>query len=317
MTNLNSIFRIFPNRIYQEINKYLMSTDSNIVSNLEEIRFRTNRPIILKTSLAESVLNYIVTSEDMIEILSILCENSIYSYQSQICSGFITIKGGHRVGIVGSTIIKEGKITNINYISGLNFRIARQVVGCSNKLLKYVLDMENNTIFNTLLVSSPGSGKTTLLRDFIRRISNGIEGTSFKGVTVGVVDERGEIAAMYKGIAQNDLGLRTDVLDNTPKAIGMNLLIRSMSPNVIAADEIGSKDDIEAIEYAVCSGIKGIFTAHGSNMEDVRINPSLAKLLNSGVIERIVFLSNNKQTRGDISKVYGYNKMNSIYEIIK
>ena len=135
MTNLNSIFRIFPNRIYQEINKYLMSTDSNIVSNLEEIRFRTNRPIILKTSLAESVLNYIVTSEDMIEILSILCENSIYSYQSQICSGFITIKGGHRVGIVGSTIIKEGKITNINYISGLNFRIARQVVGCSNKFL--------------------------------------------------------------------------------------------------------------------------------------------------------------------------------------
>ena len=115
MTNLNSIFRIFPNRIYQEINKYLMSTDSNIVSNLEEIRFRTNRPIILKTSLAESVLNYIVTSEDMIEILSILCENSIYSYQSQICNGFITIKGGHRVGIVGSTIIKEGKITNINY----------------------------------------------------------------------------------------------------------------------------------------------------------------------------------------------------------
>lgn len=138
-----------------------------------------------------------------------------------------------------------------------------------------------------------------------------------KGLTVGVVDERGEIAAMYKGIAQNDLGLRTDILDNTPKAIGMNLLIRSMSPNVIAADEIGSKEDVEAIKYAICSGIKGIFTAHGASMEDLRTNPDLANLLDTGSIERIVFLSNKKQTRGEISKVYGYNKMNAIYEGIK
>lgn len=138
-----------------------------------------------------------------------------------------------------------------------------------------------------------------------------------KGLTVGVVDERGEIAAMYKGIAQNDLGLRTDILDNTPKSIGMNLLIRSMSPNVIAADEIGSKEDVEAIKYAICSGIKGIFTAHGASMEDLRTNPALANLLDTGSIERIVFLSNKKQTRGEISKVYGYNKMNAIYEGIK
>ncbi len=138
-----------------------------------------------------------------------------------------------------------------------------------------------------------------------------------KGLTVGVVDERGEIAAMYKGIAQNDLGLRTDILDNTPKAIGMNLLIRSMSPNVIAADEIGSKEDVEAIKYAICSGIKGIFTAHGASMEDLRTNPALANLLDTGSIERIVFLSNKRQTRGEISKVYGYNKMNAIYEGIK
>ena len=156
---INAIFKLFPNRIYQEINQYLLSTDANIVNNLEEIRFRTGRPIILKTSITEAVLKYIVTAEDMTEILSILCENSIYSYQSQICNGFITIKGGHRVGIVGSTIVKEGKIMNMNYISGLNFRVARQVIGCSNKLLKYVLDIENNTIYNTLLVSSPGSRK--------------------------------------------------------------------------------------------------------------------------------------------------------------
>ena len=123
-------------------------------------------------------------------------------------------------------------------------------------------------------------GKTTVLRDLVRRISTGIEKIEFKGINVGIADERGEIAAMYKGVPQNDVGIRTDVLDNIPKAIGMTMLIRSMSPKVIVADEIGKEDENSAINYAVCSGIKGIFTAHGASLEEISINPNLKTLLN-------------------------------------
>lgn len=307
--------------------KYFSESLENVIENyfnniakpseymaLEEIRIRSNRPLILKFSDNEKIFDYIVTVEDLIETLQKICENSIYSYQSQICNGFITIKGGHRVGIAGNVVIENGKIININYISSLNFRIAKEINGCSNKLLKYVINMENNNIYNTLIVSKPGVGKTTILRDLVRRISNGIEQINFQGLNVGLVDERGEIAAMYKGVAQNDIGMRTDVLSNVKKDKGMKLLIRSMAPRVIAADEIGSKEDIDAIKEAVCSGIKGIFTAHGSSLDDISINPSIKDLLMSHVIERIIFLD-SKKIKGEIEKVYALNKINSEYVI--
>ena len=155
-----------------------------------------------------------------------------------------------------------------------------------------------------------------MLRDLIRKISTGIEKMDFKGLNVGVVDERGEIAAMYKGIPQNDIGIRTDVLDNIPKAIGMRMLIRSMAPKVISADEIGSEDDIEAINYAICSGVKGIFTAHGSSLEEISINPTLKTLLKLNAFERIVFLS-DKQKKAEIESVYTLNKKTSEYTIME
>lgn len=159
-------------------------------------------------------------------------------------------------------------------------------------------------------------GKTTILRDLIRKISTGIEKLNFKGINVGLVDERGEIAAMYKGIPQNDVGQRTDVLDNVPKQVGMTMLIRSMSPNVIAADEIGNENEIEAINYAVCSGIKGIFTAHGSTLEEISINPTLKTLLNLHIFERIIFLT-DKTKKADIKTAYTLNKKTSEYVVME
>ena len=138
-------------------------------------------------------------------------------------------------------------------------------------------------------------------------MSNGIEQINFKGQNIGVVDERGEIAAMYRGTPQNDIGLRTDVLDGVPKSIGITMLIRSMSPKIIVADEIGSKDDVEAIKYAMCCGIKGIFTAHGSNFEDLKANPELNSLLKIGYLDRIVFLSDEKE-KGGVCGIYVKNK---------
>ena len=214
--------------------------------------------------------------------------------------GYITIKGGHRIGITGSAVISDGKITNINYISNLNFRIARQVIGASNEILRYIINIENNTIYNTLIASSPGAGKTTILRDIVRRLSDGIEQIKFKGKTIGLVDERGEIAAVYKGIAQNDVGIRTDVMDNVTKSLGMKIAVRTMAPQVIVADEIGTKEDLEAINYGICSGVKGIFTAHGGDVTELRQNDALNKLYEEKLFKRIIFLEN----RGKIGKVY-------------
>lgn len=311
MICIRNILRCFPIKVSKKIEDYFLSENINL-NLLEEIRIRTNRPILLKIGSNERKIEHIISSEEILETLQHICDNSIYTYQTQICSGYITMQGGHRVGITGNAVMKDGKINNINYISSLNFRIAKQVLGASSKIIKYVINQEENSIYNTLIVSSPGVGKTTILRDLIRKLSNGIEQINYKGLNVGVVDERGEIAAMYRGVPQNDVGIRTDVLDNVSKALGLSLLIRSMSPKIIVADEIGNKDEIEPIMQAVCSGIKGIFTAHGSSIEDIKLNPTIKQLADNGVFERIIFLSDKKE-KGEIEKVYSLNKIEKQY----
>lgn len=284
---MESINNFLSNSIIDAINLSLFSLD-----DIEEIRIRAERPLVIRTFLEEIVTEYIVTTEDILTSLERICENSVYTYQNQICGGFITVTSGHRVGITGNAVIEDGRIININYISSLNFRISREVIDCSRPLLNYIIDYENNTVRNTLIVSPPGAGKTTILRDLVRNISNGFNG--FKGLNVGLVDERGEIAAMYKGVAQNDIGIRTDVIDNVPKVIGMRLLIRSMAPQVIVADEIGGEDETDTINYAVCSGVSGIFTAHGNTFNDLLLNPTLNNLIKLNIMQRIIFLENKK-----------------------
>lgn len=252
------VLKYFP----EKIEKAIIENSKDSLDSIEEIRLRNGRPIILKMQDGEKIIKYDVTTEDVLYSLQHICENSIYSYQNQISQGFVTVKGGHRVGVSGSSVIENGKIININYVYSLNFRIAKEVIGSSNRVLKEILNLEDNSIYNSLIASSPGAGKTTILRDLIRQISTGIKDLKFKAINVGVVDERGEITALYKGLPQNDIGVKVDIIENAPKDIAMNMLVRTMTPKVIVADEIGSKDDIKAINYAVCSGVKGIFTAH-------------------------------------------------------
>ena len=271
------------------------------IQKLEEIRIRANKPVILKLGQVEIVLNYTITTNEIIGILQNICNNSIYTYQNQICNGFITLPGGNRVGIAGNVVIKDGQVSNISYIYSLNFRISHQINGASDNILKYVLDTENNTIFNTLIVSPPGAGKTTMIRDLAKRISNGINEINFRGLDVSIIDERGEIAAMTKGITFNDVGIRTDVLDNVPKTIGIRMAVRSMAPKVIIADEIGNKDDVNIINYAICSGVKCIFSAHGSNMEDLLKNNEINKIINLQLFSKIIFL--DEKQKGKIKNV--------------
>ncbi len=271
------------------------------IQKLEEIRIRANKPVILKLRQVEIVLNYTITTNEIIGILQNICNNSIYTYQNQICNGFITLPGGNRVGIAGNVVIKDGQVSNISYIYSLNFRISHQINGACDNILKYVLDTENNTIFNTLIVSPPGAGKTTIIRDLAKRISNGINEINFRGLDVSIIDERGEIAAMTKGIIFNDVGIRTDVLDNVPKSIGIRMAVRSMAPKVIIADEIGNKDDVNIINYAICSGVKCIFTAHGSDMEDLLKNNEINKIINLQLFSKIIFL--DEKQKGKIKNV--------------
>ncbi len=286
---MEEIIKYFPPNIAQILNNAIMK-NTQIKEEAQEIRIRVERPIIIKLRNLDVMIEYKINQSEILQILERICENSIYAYKRQICEGYITIKGGHRIGLTGSAVIENGEIINIKYVTSLNFRIARQVLNCSNKILGQVLNLKEQTIFNTLIVSPPGKGKTTILRDAIRRISNGIEELNFKGKTCGVVDERGEIAAMYRGIPQNDVGIRTDVIENITKSKGMKILIRTMSPEVIACDEIGTKEDAEAISEALISGVKGIFTMHGSNLEDIKSNPQINKLIEEKKIEKIIFI---------------------------
>lgn len=298
MSDLRAVTRVLSRDICYNINE----------NTIEEIRIRVDRPVILKYPEGkEDILDHVVTQNEILNILQSLCNNSIYSYQSQICDGYITLQGGHRVGITGNVAMKDGKITNVNYVSSLNFRIAREIIGASDEIFKEVItrinsqnnfknsnnDTLNLEINNTLIVSKPGCGKTTVLRDLVRNISN-------MGFTVSLIDERGEIASMYKGIPQNDIGLRTDVMDNVTKSLGMKIAVRTMAPQVIVADEIGTDGDLEAINYGICSGVKGIFTAHGSDISELRQNETLNKLYEEKLFKRIIFLEN----RGKMGKVY-------------
>lgn len=285
----SEILSFFP----EKIKKQFDNVSNDTWTSIKEIRIRVDRPIMIQCFNKEYFLDYIVNVEDILRLIENFSENSIYSFQNEINAGFITIRGGHRIGISGTSVFENNQIKNIKYISSLNIRVAREVKFCSEELIKKICI---NDFENTIIISPPGCGKTTILRDAIRILSNGTE--NIRGKNIGLVDERSEIAAVYKGVPQNDVGIRTDVMNNCKKEIGMQLLIRSMGPQIIATDEIGSLSDIEAIMDACNSGIKLLLTSHGNDLEDI---PN--ELINKRVFNNVVILD-NKNKPGEIKKIY-------------
>jgi len=306
----------------EDIRNLLSNIDSDIADSIEEIRLRAGKPVIVqnynnewfldkKGQLAKEAKNpYIPRQEEILKTLELMSENSIYAFQDEIKNGFITLRGGHRVGIAGRVVLDGGSVKNIKDISGLNIRISKEIKGCARKIMKFVIN--KNQVLNTLIISPPQCGKTTMLRDIARILSNGCDEMNFKGIKVGVVDERSEIGACYRGIPQNDLGIRTDVLDACPKSIGMIMMIRSMSPQVIITDEIGNKGDKDSILSVFNAGVKIITSAHGYNITEMKSRREVIGLMEEKVFERYIVLSNAKGP-GTLAEVIDGHTMETIY----
>jgi len=275
---------------------------NDLWARAEEIRLRRERPLSLVTDKGDFFLSplglpsrdpgaaYLVTAEDTRKTLSLVSQGSVYALEEEFRNGFVTIPGGHRVGFAGRALLEAGRVRTIVHVAGLSFRLSREVKGAARPLLGRLVSRAGRPR-STLIISPPGCGKTTFLRDLVRLLSDGVPELGLRGFRVGLVDERSEVAACYEGVPQRDVGLRTDVLDGCPKAEGVFLLLRSMSPEVIAADEIGRPEDTVALNEAANAGAAVVATAHGSSVEDLAARPMLRELLASGLFEVFVVLS--------------------------
>lgn len=306
MESTEQFLQLFSGRIREILRKSEISE-----KKLQEVRLRVQQPLLIlyegqeygmtpEGKLTKQAGNsYQIQREDLNETLECVSGYSLYAFDEEMKQGYITVQGGHRIGLAGKIVMEGDKIQCIRHISFLNVRLSHQICGCADKILPYVV--EDGSVCDTLIISPPRCGKTTLLRDLIRQISNGFG--EVPGRTVGVVDERSELGGSYQGIPQNDLGMRTDILDCCPKSEGMMMLLRSMAPQVIAVDEIGDAGDSRAIESVIHCGCRLLATVHGNSMEDIRRRPFVGELVRSHVFDRYVVLGKNGGA-GTVHEIY-------------
>lgn len=299
MARKEQILKMFPKELRAVLEQVSLDFEG-----LQELRLRAERPLFLLWRGEEYLVDgagrvcgtkklpssgfkpLFVSGKELRDTVEFMGSFSLYAAEEELRRGFFTIQGGHRIGVAGRTVEEKGEVRLMKQISFLNVRVAHEMKGCADGIMGRICG-ENGEFLSTLIVSPPGRGKTTLLRDMVRQISD-------SGMNVGVVDERSELGACYQGIPQNDLGARTDVLDGCPKSRGMMMLVRSMSPSVIAVDELGGEEDVRAAEYVLNCGCGLAATVHGASPTQVRRRPDMEKLMKSGAFKRLILLDGRK-----------------------
>ena len=295
--------------VCEKIRKHLRALPTDVKKQAQEIRLRVGRPVtvccprgiyFLRAGGGLACLNgrdcVCAGKEDLEESFRILCGNSVYSHEAEIRNGYITLRGGHRAGICGTSVFQNGSVSGIRDVSSINIRVAREVPGCADLLLSRLKGMPKGGL---LLAGPPSSGKTTMLRDIARQLACGTRKNICK---VAIVDERGEIAGTYRGVPQNDIGLCCDVLDGCPKAEGILTAIRTLSPQVIVCDEIGSEDEVRAVEQSLNAGVCVIASIHAGSLEELKRRKQAVSLLETGAFAVAVMLCGSGKP-GELSEI--------------
>ncbi len=292
------------------LREILERVPEQVKTQVQEIRLRSCQPVLLiglngtcfvtqagRVSYILSQASVRASREEITECFHAICGYSIHSCQDHICNGYITLPGGHRAGLCGTAVCENGRMKAVHDIASINLRIARQVLGAADTLVEKLFQKE---LPGLLLAGGPGSGKTTILRDLARQLSLG---NSCASRRVAVVDEREEIAAVYEGIAQNDLGYNCDVLNGYPKGEAILNALRSLSPEVIICDEAGGLDEIRAMEEGVNAGVKFIASIHAASVQELTRRPQAKRLLETGAFDQVALLAGNG-VPGRIAQLY-------------